>query len=150
MFWIRRTAALGVVFCALPLCAFDFSYGPYFRVSGISQTEDGIKLPVARKKYANLKMLSSAVYRTLAACKQDCSQEVSHMQFNIGDWRKAKTREGMLIADVEFNNQWAVTFLVFKNKKGFGVKPPEHFAFTDKKLEQEVQAALSALAEENL
>lgn len=139
-----------MLLCTLPLCAFDFAYGPYFRVSAITQTEEGVQLPLARKKYANLKLLSSAVYRTLAACKQDCSQEVSHMQFNIGDWRKAKTREGMLIADVEFNGQWAVTFLVFKNKEGFGIKPPEHFTFTDKKLEKEVEDALSELAEANL
>lgn len=130
--------------------AFSFSYGSFFTVNAIRRTQDGVVLPVARKKYKNIRLLSAAAYRRLDACTENCSQEVSSVHFNIGDWRKAKTREGMLIADVEFDGQWAVTFLIFKNKNGFGVKPPEHFAFTDKTLEKQVQDALVRLAEENL
>lgn len=147
----RAVAAFACLLTAAAAHAFSFSYGPYFTVTSIRRTQkDGVVLPVARKKYRNIRLLSAKAYHVLDACGENCSQEVSYMHFNIGDWRKASTREDMLIADVEFNDQWAVTFLVFKNKSGFSVKTPEDFTFQDKALQTRVTDALVALAKEQL
>jgi len=142
-------------FCVLlggmfPACAFDFSYGNYLVVKDIKQRDKKLLLPVAQRKYRNIKVLSKDVYVFLRQCQTDCRLEVSKADFSVEDSRKALTREGMLLADVSFNGDLLLTFLVFKEKNGFSVKTPEKVVFTDKQLERQVQARLREVAKEIL
>lgn len=147
---IGRIAALAFLFCATSLCAFDLKYGSWFTVSGINQENGVILLPVERQKYKNIKVLSKEVYDKLLTCKAACTYTTSEIKFTSTDYRKAFSNENMLIADVDFNGDWAITFLVFKNKDGYSVKTPGGFVFNDKKLQKDVTVYLQKLAGEIL
>ena len=54
----------------------------------------------------------------------------------------------MWIAEVSYDEAWLVTFLIFQNKEGFGVVPPEYFIFLDKALQARTERLLSARAQE--
>ena len=90
------------------------------------------------------------MYGFIKQCKQNCAYETSTAEFTVVDYRKASTREGMLIAEVDFNGEVQLTFLVFKNKDGFTVKFPADVVFKDKKLAARVRSYLTKLATENL
>ena len=132
---------------AVAACAFTFTYGNYFTVNNIKHKNGIVILPLAHGKYKNVKVLSKELYQFLGKCEITCHLDVSNVQFASSDYRKAFTNENMMIADVTFNEEIIVTFLVFKNRKGFSVKTPEEVVFTDKKLETEVREYLQALAE---
>lgn len=125
------------------LCAFDLQYGSFFKIDSVSM-EDGLPvLPPARGKYANLRVLDRDTFEWLKSCPSDCRQEAVSARPEVSEIRAAKTRKGMWIADVSFGGQWLVTFLIFENKDGFGVKEPEHFVFLDQRLKREVHGLLS-------
>lgn len=151
MFWCKRAPALGL---SLLLCsaahAFTFSYGSLFDVKDVKNENGVLLMPLAGGKYKNVKVLDKDVYRFLQQCKKDCRYDVQEVQFSSADYRKALTNDKMLIADVDFNGQIALTFLVFKNKKGFWVKAPEEAVFKDRKLEERVKAYVTRLAEKTL
>lgn len=151
MFWHWRAPVLGL---ALLLCsaahAFTFSYGSWFDVKDVKNENGVLLMPLSGGKYKNVKVLDKDVYRFLQQCKKDCRYDAPQAQFTSVDYRTALTNEHMLIADVDFNGQIALTFLVFKNKKGFWVKTPDEAIFKDRKLEERVKAYLTRLAEKTL
>ncbi len=150
MFWLKRTLGLGLLCCAVPACAFTFSYGNLFDVKDIRQDNGVVVLPVSDGKYKNVKVLSKQVYDFLSQCKADCRYSADGAEFASVDYRQAFTNERLLIADVDFNSEITLTFLVFKNKDGFWVKPPKEVVFKDTRLQSRVQKYLIRLAENNL
>lgn len=151
MFVLKRAlVCLCLLLVVAPVRAFTFSYGNLFDVKDV-QIEDGApRLPLARGKYRNVKLLSKKLYVFLSACHTDCRYDVKERRFAADDYRKAFTNDRMMIADVTFNDEIIVTFLVFKNKDGFSVKTPEEAFFKDKDLERSVQKTLTELAEKIL
>ncbi len=139
-----------VFLAAVPACAFTFSYGNLFDVKDVKNMGGKLEMPLARGKYRNVKVLGKKTYDFLRQCKGDCFYPVKDMQFQCKDYRHAFTRPGMLIANVDFNGEMSLTFLVFKNKNGFWIKTPDEAVFKDKKLEQEVKVYLIDLAEHHL
>ncbi len=131
---------------AFPACAFTFSYGNLFDVSQVKNENGAVMLPLANGKYRNIKLLSKDVWQFIKQCRQDCTYEVTGADFTCTDYRKAATREGMMIAEVEFNGEIQLTFLVFKNKEGFSVKFPADVQFWDRKLAAQVRRRLQELA----
>ena len=151
MFWCKRASAL----CAALLLgsaahAFTFSYGSLFDVKDVKNENGVLLMPLSSGKYKNVKVLDKDIYDFLLQCTKDCRYAVQDAQFVSVDYRKALTNERMLIADVDFNGQLALTFLVFKNKNGFRVKTPDEAVFKDRKLEQRVKAYITRLAEKTL
>lgn len=136
--------------CSMTLCAFDLQYGSYFTVGNVRIDAGKLLLPVENKKYKNIKVLSQKLFDFLNGCEADCAYAAPDIQFESEDYRKAFSNDRMLIADVSFNREIAVTFLIFKNENGFSIKTPSDFKFTDKRLEKEVRGYLNRLAEENL
>ncbi|MBR3604211.1 MAG: hypothetical protein IKL48_06045 [Elusimicrobiaceae bacterium] len=148
MFLLRRVLVIWIcLLAANAACAFTFSYGRFFDVEDVKYENDVLKMPLAQGKYKNVKILSQKVYRFLLDCEKDCQYQVPAITFETVDYRKAFTQEGMLIADVDFNGEIALTFLVFKNKKGFLIKTPKEIIFKDKKLQKQVEIYLKELAE---
>lgn len=151
MIWCKRAPVLCL---ALLLCsaahAFVFSYGSLFEVKDVKQEKGVLLLPLAGGKYKNVKILDKDVYSFLKQCTKDCRYETTQAQFACKDYRQAFTNKQMLIADVDFNGQIALTFLVFKNEKGFWVKTPQEAVFKDRKLEEQVKDCLIRLAEKVL
>lgn len=150
MFWLKRMLALGSLLCAVPACAFTFSYGNLFDVKDVKNEGGVLQLPLSGGKYKNVKILEKDVYDFLLQCKTDCRYLAESTQFVSVDYRQAFTNERMLIADVDFNNEVTLTFLVFKNKDSFSVKAPQEAVFKDKKLQKQVKKYLIRLAEKNL
>lgn len=150
MFCLKRAPALLLLLFAVPAGAFTFSYGNFFDVKDVKNEGGALVLPLARGKYKNVKVLQKDVFDFLLQCRQACRYPVQEAQFVPADFRKAFTKEDMLIADVDFNGEITLTFLVFKNRNGFWVKTPEEAVFKDKKLEKRVKKQLIRLAEKNL
>lgn len=128
------------------LCAFDLQYGSFFKIDSVSVQDGRPVLPLARKKYANLRVLDRETFELLKTCPAFCRQPAVSAAPEVSEIRAAKTRGGMWIADVSFGGQWLVTFLIFQNKDGYGVKAPEHFIFLDERLKREVAGLLSRAA----
>lgn len=144
MFWLKRTAlAAWCMAAATGLCAFDLQYGSFFKIDSVSIKDGRPVLPLARNRYANLRVLDRDTFERLTSCPSVCRQEAASARPEVSEIRAAKTRKGMWIADVSFGGQWLVTFLIFENKDGFGVKEPEHFVFLDQWLKREVHGLLS-------
>ncbi len=150
MFWLKRAPVLLFLLFCVPACAFTFSYGNVLDVKDVKLENGVLLLPQTGGKYKNVKVLEKDVYDFLLQCKKDCRYSVQDVHFVSADYRKAFTNENMLIADVDFNNEITLTFLVFKNKEGFSVKTPQEAIFKDKKLEKQVKKYLIRLAEKNL
>lgn len=150
MIWFKRALASCLCFCAVSACAFTFSYGNLFEVKDVQNQGGALVLPLARGKYKNVKVLSKDVYDFLLQCKKDCRYAAPGAGFSSSDYRKAFTNERMMIADVDFNGEIILTFIVFKNKDGYSVKTPAEAVFKDKKLEKRVRAYLTDLAEKTL
>ncbi len=142
----RAVFALAVLFCPWTLRAFDVSYGSLFQVVNISRPSGQAVLPLSRGKYANIRVLTRETLEWLNACPELCVQDAGDGSVIVEEFRAAQTRGGMWIADVSFDGKWLVTFLVFQNKNGYGVKPPEDFVFLDKKLRRLVEETLSERA----
>lgn len=132
---IKRTAAV-VLCCLWPLgsCAFELQYGTLFSVPGITVKNGVPVLPLAKKKYANVKVLDRATYDVLKACSSrpgPCRQESRGGALETVSLRPAQTRPGMWIAQLAVDRQWLLTFLIFENKQGVGVVVPEPLQITD-------------------
>lgn len=150
MFWCKRALVCVWLLAAVPACAFTFSYGSLFEVKDVKNTGGALVLPLTRGKYKNVKVLSKEVYDFLLKCSVDCRYGGAGAAFEVRDFRKALTRERMLIADIAFNQEIILTFLVFKNKDGFSVKAPQEAVFKDRKLYRQVRQKLTQVAEETL
>ena len=151
MFWIRRTLVLWLcVLWAGPSCAFTFSYGSLLNVKNVQHKKGFLTLPTSKRKYNNVKILSGSLYKFLAQCQADCHYEVIDKRFEIAEYRLASSRKGMLIAQVDIQQEIRLTFLVFKNKNGFSIKSPDKVVFKDKKWEEKINRQLMQLAEKEL
>lgn len=146
-FWGRAVFALAAVCWPWTLRAFDVSYGSLFQISHISRRNGIVVLPLSRGKYANIRVLERETFDFLTACPEACVQDAAAGEVKVEDFRAAKTREGMWIADVSFDGRWLITFLVFQNKDDYSVKPPENFHFLDDGLRRRTETTLAAAAE---
>ena len=146
----KRIVLLGLcLFVAPGLCAFTLQYGTLFQVADITLSQAGKPvLPLSRGKYANVRVLDKDTFEILKKCPALCRQTADKGEMVIHDFRPAKTRPGMWIAQVSYDEKWLVTFLIFQNKKGFGVVAPEHFVFLDKDLKARTEKLLSSRAQE--
>lgn len=137
-------------FCwAMPADALNLMYGQAFKVEKITRQNATVQLPLSRGKYANVKLLTRPVYEFLTTCKTPCRLERDTVNFTVQDFRAAKTRRGMWIADVEINGEMALTFLVFKQGGTFSIKPPEPVKFLDETLLENIKNRLKALAQQD-
>lgn len=145
-FW-RASLALAVLSCPWNLRALTVSYGPLFEVLNVSRPADKVTLPLSRGKYANIRILTRETLDFVKTCPEPCVQEAGSGEIKVEEFRAAKTRGGMWIADVSFDGQWLVTFLVFQNKNGYSVKPPEDFRFVQDDLRRRVEKTLASVAD---
>lgn len=146
----RAVFALAVVCCPWTLRALDVSYGSLFQIFNVSLRDGAVVLPLSRGKYANIRVLGRETLDFLTACPKTCVQDAAGGKVNVEEFRAAKTRGGMWIADVSFDGRWLVTFLVFQNENGYAVKPPEDFRFLDKNLRLRTEQILADAAEQNV
>lgn len=142
----RAVFALAVLCWPWTLRAFDVSYGFLFQVANVSVSADKVTLPLSRGQYANIRILTRQTFDFVKSCSGPCVQDAGSGEIKVEEFRAAKTRGGMWIADVSFDGRWLVTFLVFQNKNGYAVKPPEDFRFLDKKLRSSTEKTLTDLA----
>lgn len=151
MFWRKRAPALllGLLWAA-PACAFTFSYGGFFDVKDVQNENGVLTLPLSRGKYKDVKVLDKNLYDFLHVCRGPCRYEVQEIKFQSTDYRIAFTNEDLLIADIDFNDEIALTFLVGKKETGFWIKTPDEVVFRDETLRWRVEEHLVRLAEQSL
>lgn len=143
----RAVFALGLLLlCPQMLRAFEVSYGSLFQVENVSRAAGKVELPLSRGQYANIRILTRETLDFVKTCPEPCMQDAGSGEIKVEEFRAAKTRGGMWIAEVSFDGKWLVTFLVFQNKNGYAVKPPEDFRFLDKKLRIRAEKTLTELA----
>ena len=96
----KRTVLLAVLLslAVCDLCAFDFSYGPFFTVKGIENKKGKILLPLSRGEYANIRILTAEIHQFLASCKEDCSFDIT---FSYEEWEE---QFGKMLED--FRKKW--------------------------------------------
>ena len=147
-FWVRAGFALAAVLGgSWNLRARTVSYGSFFEVSGVVRSADKVALPLARGKYANIRILTRETLEFVKACPEFCVQDAGSGEIKVEEIRAAKTRGGMWIADVSVDGHWLITFLIFQNKNGYGIKPPDEVRFLDKGLLVRTEEALASSAD---
>lgn len=146
----RAVFALAVLFFPCSLRAFDVSYGSLFQVANVSISAEKVTLPLSRGQYANIRILTREMLDFIKTCPEGCVQDAADGDIKVEEFRAAKTRGGMWIADVSFDGRWLVTFLVFQNKNGYAVKPPEDFRFLDKNLRSRIEKMLAESAAQDV
>lgn len=151
MFCVRRVLAVFALLCLAHMaCAFICIYGDYLEVNNIENKKGVLMMPTTNGQYKNIKVLSKEAYQFLQNCEDVCRYAVTDVVVKSVNYRKAFTRSNLLIADVDLNDDLALTFLVFKNKDGFLVKAPQEVVFKDKKLQKQIEVYLIKLAEKTL
>ena len=151
MFYIRRVLTLcTLLWAACAACAFTFSYGEVLDIKDVQNKNGVLLMPLTNGKYKNVKVLSKDVYQFLLHCQKECQYPAASVHFKSVDYRRALTREGMWIADIDINDELVLVFLVFKNKDGFSVKAPQTVVFKDKKLLKQIEVYLTKLVEKTL
>jgi len=153
--WSKRTwaAVVWLITIAFPVCALDVRYGPFFTVKGVSVKQGKLELPLARKKYANVRILDEETYRWVLSCApQSCVWQNAAGATQIESLRAAQMRPGMWIAQVAVDERWVLTFLVFENPDGFGFVVPQEVEVKDRswqtRTEQQIAAEIRRLKEE--
>lgn len=147
-FWGRAVFVLAAVFgCSCNLRALTVSYGDLFEVSGVFRAADKVLFPLTRGKYANIRILTRETLEFVKACPEFCVQDAGSGEIKVEEIRAAKTRGGMWIADVSVDGHWLITFLIFQNKNGYGIKPPDEVRFLDKGLLVRTEEALASSAD---
>ncbi len=101
-----------------------------------------------RKKYYNVRILDKDTYRFVASCQAPCMQEIAKVDVTVCEVRAAKERPDMWIADVAFNQDWQITFLVFKQGDTYRVKSPIHLIFVQQALKKRTEEAIVAAVKE--
>ena len=148
---MKRAAGLAVLlFCAIGLRALDLQYGALFTVRGITLEKGRPVLPTTRGKYVNVRVLDKDTYRFLKTCTSVCVQNGAEGNVEISHIRAAKTRANMWIADVSVDKKWLLTFLVFKNEKGFSFVAPGTLEIADKDWLTRVQRMLQTRIEQGI
>lgn len=133
-----------LLFWAAGAGAADLIYGDFLLVRGISRSNARLQMPLSRKKYADVRLLDRSLYRFLLSCGEKCSFQPSGKEYSISSVRAAKTRPDMWIAQVEVNNQLALTFLIFKEGETFRFVSPSDVIFKDKSFLTAIEASLKA------
>lgn len=146
---------MGIALTALPSCAWEVVYGPFFIIRGITRERQRIVLPLSRKKYANVRVLDEKTYRWLQACQTErCHQPQAQGQTEVVSVRAAQTRQGMWIAEVAIDQRWLITLLVFQNPTGYGIVSPEVMEITQadwyRQVQQQVNLAVDDWKKEHL
>ncbi len=146
---MKRAVWLAVLLLsAVGLRALDLQYGTLFTVRGIGVDNGRPVMPVTRGKYVNVRVLDKATYHLLKTCASICVQNGAEGKFEISRFRPAKTRANMWIADVDVDNKWLLTFLVFKQQNGLSFIAPSALDIADKNWLARVQAALQECVEQ--
>ena len=151
MFCVKCTLA-AVVFLALaiPACAFTFSYGNLLDVPEVKNKEGVLQMPLTRKKYKNVKVLSKQLYRFMKHCTSDCNYEPDGAKLEVTSFRAAATRADMWIADVSVNSEIGITCLVFKNGNEFSIKLPDVVKFKNAAFKKDLQKYIEKYAAEQV
>jgi len=150
MFYSKRALGVGIlcVGLAATACAFDFSYGTFFEVKNVKNKDGVLQLPLSRKKYKNVKVLSKELYGFLKQCSENCKYPAQNTLFRTEEFRQAATNEQLFIADISFNDEILLTFLVFNNPDKIRVKFPEAVLFTDENLKKSIEKFIKQQAEQ--
>ncbi len=143
-----KWALVGLCLLTPTLHAWNVSYGSYLKITGITRTEGRILLPVERKKFYNVRILSQNTYQFVRTCQPPCRQAVTDVNVDVLHVRAAKEQPDMWIATVAFNQDWQGTFLVFRRGDTYSVKPPAHLIFLQQALKQKTEAAIIAAIKE--
>ena len=116
--------------------------GNFFRIEKIRFQKGKLILPLSKKQYADVRILGRETYDFLHTCQglKSCKQPFQKANIEVENVRPAKTRPDVWIADVSFNNQWQLTFLVVANGEKRIFKAPSQVVFLDKALEQQIRA----------
>ena len=146
----RALAVFLLAVVTAPAYAFTFSYGNLFEVKEVKNAGGVLQLPLTRKKYKNVKILSKELYGFLRACPSDCTYVQSEIKLETAEYRAAASRQDMWIADVSVNGDILLTCLVFKSKKGFDIKLPEKVHFTDAAFQTRIRKFVEQTAMDNL
>lgn len=145
----RAKWVLLCLFLAPTLHALDVSYGNFLTITGIERSEGKISLPVERKKYHNIRILSRSTYQFVIACSSKCVQDVAEIRVTILEVRPAKTRPDMWMVTCAFNQDWQGTFLVFRRGEEYSLKVPANLVIKEssfrKKTEETIIAAVKEL-----
>lgn len=139
---------VSLIVMAPALHALDVSYGNFLTITGIERAAGKVILPVERKKYYNVRILDKDTYRFVAGCQAPCMQEIAKVDVTVCEVRAAKERPDMWIADVAFNQDWQITFLVFKQGDTYRVKFPIHLIFVQQALKKRTEEAIVAAVKE--
>lgn len=143
-----KWALLALCLLTPTLHALDVSYGRFLKITHLKRTDEKLILPVERKKYYNVRILSKSTYQFVKVCQLPCVQAVAEVKVTVDSVRAAKERPDMWIATVAFNQDWQGTFLVFRQGNKYSVKPPAHLIFLQQALKQKTEAAIVAAIKE--
>lgn len=142
MYWRRLLCWACMIGWAQVAGAVTLWYGNWLQVQHISRQDGRLQMPLSRKKYANVRLLDKKLYQFLLECKTPCRFDVKENQWKLVSLRAAKTRPNMWIAEAEINEQLNLTFLIFKEKDTYQLKPPQEVLFTDKKLLKQIYSQI--------
>ena len=148
MFYLLRALAVGWLVCGLAGAAhaFTFSYGAAFSVQGVKQEDGRLVLPLSSNKYTNVKISAKPLYQFVSDCQTDCTYHpAKQVTFVCTDWRRAFSNENLFIAEVEFNQELILTFLLFQNPDKVVVQTPKEVSFIDKDLQKRIENYLTEL-----
>jgi len=123
--------------------AASFSFG-YFEVQNVSSQNGVLTLPLEKGQYKNIKILSKDLYKAMSACFTSCvltkANDLKKPSYKMGEIR---TTGKTVIADIVFDDELAVTFLVSRyareGKEVVKANRPSDFVFNDKDFEKEVK-----------
>lgn len=147
MCYVRRALALAVLCCVTaPVCAFTLSYGTGIKIRGVETKSGQLFLPVTRKKYRNVKIVSKQLFQFAQQCADDCMYPAQEVKITSLNGRRAFTNDKLVIAEVELNQELLLTFLVFKQTNGVSVKGPEEVRFTDRALQNNLEKQVAEMA----
>lgn len=148
MLCLRRVLMVCVLLGGyLPVGAFTFQYGQALTVQGLKQEKGRLVLPVTRKKYRNVKIAARPLYQFLQQCQAVCLYPVDKIEFESTDYRRAFTNENLVIAQVKFNKELIITFLVSRQNGKLTVEGPGEVHFIDTALQQRVYSYLTELVQ---
>ena len=151
MFYIKRAlVVLGLVVATFPACAFTFSYGNLLDVKEVKNKNGVLQLPLTRKKYKNVKILSKELYEFVRQCSADCRYAAGTPEWEMAEFRAVQSRQDMWIADVSVNGELLLTCLVFKNKNGLSIKFPQEVRFTDNAFKEQMRQYVEQFAAEKI
>lgn len=123
---------------------FKVQVGSFFEIDKVAYREGRLVLPTTHRKYHNVRVLDQETFKWLSSCKEQkiCHQSISEMSVEVEKISSVKSRSGMWVADVSFARKWLITFLLFKNEKGYTLQVPKVIKFLDSRLQAQVLSAL--------